>query len=57
MVGLFVVVVGCFMASICFSTAEQLDVQVRETLVQGCIDSWEFWETENDFSDALEAKG
>ncbi|XP_076678733.1 peripherin-2 isoform X2 [Andrena cerasifolii] len=35
MMGLFLVFVGCFMASICFSTAEQLGLQVRETLVEG----------------------
>ncbi|XP_068978771.1 uncharacterized protein [Bombus flavifrons] len=32
LIGLFVVLVGCFMASICFSTADLLTVQLRQTL-------------------------
>ncbi|XP_076240943.1 peripherin-2 [Calliopsis andreniformis] len=35
MVGLFIVFVGCFMASICFSTAQELSLQIHETLVEG----------------------
>ncbi|KOC70969.1 Dynein-1-beta heavy chain, flagellar inner arm I1 complex [Habropoda laboriosa] len=35
LLGSFVVLVGCFMASICFSTAERLAVQFREDLVEG----------------------
>nr|XP_012153477.1 PREDICTED: uncharacterized protein LOC100874647 isoform X1 [Megachile rotundata] len=33
--GLFVVLVGCFMAGICISTADQLTQQVRQILVEG----------------------
>ncbi|XP_050594484.1 peripherin-2-like isoform X3 [Bombus affinis] len=35
LIGLFVVLVGCFMASICFSTADLLTVQLRQTLHEG----------------------
>ncbi|XP_060825002.1 photoreceptor outer segment membrane glycoprotein 2-like isoform X1 [Bombus pascuorum] len=35
LIGLFVVLVGCFMASICFSTADLLTVQLRQTLREG----------------------
>ncbi|XP_043265563.1 uncharacterized protein LOC122405116 [Colletes gigas] len=34
-VGLFVVCVGCFMASICASTAEHLALEIRESLREG----------------------
>nr|XP_031825739.1 CD151 antigen-like [Nomia melanderi] len=35
MVGLLVALVGCFMASICSSTADELILQLRETLLEG----------------------
>ncbi|XP_034179947.2 peripherin-2 isoform X2 [Osmia lignaria lignaria] len=35
MLGLFVAFVGCFMASICVTTADQLTQQVRQILVEG----------------------
>ncbi|CAK9795264.1 Photoreceptor outer segment membrane glycoprotein 2 [Anthophora plagiata] len=35
LVGSFVVFLGCFMVSICFSTADRLAVQLRQNLVEG----------------------
>ncbi|KAK1122708.1 hypothetical protein K0M31_009152 [Melipona bicolor] len=35
LLGLFVVLAGCFMASICFSTADLLADQLRQTLLEG----------------------